>query len=120
MIQALDLDAFAEDWIAAWNSHDLERIMAHYTPDVVYESPVITEWYGEASGKVEGIGALRAYWQGGLKMQPDLHFDLKEIYAGVGGGVIRYYSRTRGCEVTEVFFFGSDGRVTRASAFYAD
>jgi hypothetical protein len=21
---------FAEDWIAAWNAHDLQRILAHY------------------------------------------------------------------------------------------
>ena len=24
---------FAEEWIAAWNAHDLERILAHYTDD---------------------------------------------------------------------------------------
>ena len=24
---------FAAEWIAAWNSHDLERILAHYTDD---------------------------------------------------------------------------------------
>src|SRR6516164_4567249 len=25
---------FAEDWVSAWNSHDLDKIMAHYADDV--------------------------------------------------------------------------------------
>ena len=35
-------ERFAAAWIAAWNSHDLARILAHYTEDVVFHSPRIT------------------------------------------------------------------------------
>ena len=28
--------AFAANWIAAWNAHDLERILEHYTEDVSF------------------------------------------------------------------------------------
>ena len=30
----------ATEWVAAWNSHDLERILAHYAHDVVFSSPL--------------------------------------------------------------------------------
>ena len=29
---------FAQDWQDGWNSHDLDRIMAHYHKDVVFRS----------------------------------------------------------------------------------
>src|SRR5215469_1635474 len=31
---------FARQWVAAWNSHDLDAIMSHYDADVVLTSPV--------------------------------------------------------------------------------
>ncbi|MGH3529462.1 MAG: nuclear transport factor 2 family protein, partial [Pseudonocardiaceae bacterium] len=35
-----DAAAFADDWVEAWNSHDLDRILSHFTDDVVFTSPV--------------------------------------------------------------------------------
>ena len=35
---------FAMEWVAAWNSHDLERILAHYEDDFEMSSPIITIW----------------------------------------------------------------------------
>ena len=32
---------FAGEWIAAWNAHDLGRILSHYTEDFEMSSPVI-------------------------------------------------------------------------------
>ena len=34
---------FAEDWIAVWNSHDLEAILSHYTDDFEMSSPLIVQ-----------------------------------------------------------------------------
>jgi hypothetical protein len=33
-------DAFAAEWIAAWNAHDLDRILSHYAADAVVRTPV--------------------------------------------------------------------------------
>ena len=30
---------FAEDWIAAWNADDLERVLAHYADDFEMSPP---------------------------------------------------------------------------------
>ncbi len=47
-------DHFARDWIEAWNSHDLDRILAHYTEDFVMSSPYIAQVVGEPSGTLPG------------------------------------------------------------------
>jgi ketosteroid isomerase-like protein len=35
--------AFAAEWVEAWNSHDLERIVGHFTDDVTFSSPLATQ-----------------------------------------------------------------------------
>ena len=41
---------FAVEWIAAWNAHDLDRILSHYADDFEMRSPLIAERMGVASG----------------------------------------------------------------------
>ena len=53
----------AVDWIAAWNAHDLDRILAHYAEDFEMRSPLIVERGIDASGVLRGKPAIRAYWQ---------------------------------------------------------
>jgi hypothetical protein len=36
--------AFAESWIAAWNRRDVEAVLAHYSKDAQFVSPVATTW----------------------------------------------------------------------------
>ena len=36
---------FAADWIDSWNSHDLGRILSHYTDDFEMSSPIIITAY---------------------------------------------------------------------------
>ena len=68
---------FADEWIAAWNAHDLERILAHYEDDFEMSSPVIVAIGGEPSGRLRGKAAVGAYWSAALKRMPDLHFELR-------------------------------------------
>lgn len=106
----MDLDAaerFAAEWAAAWNSHDLERILAHYTEDVEFASPKIVELLGEPSGVARGKEALRAYWRKGLELLPELHFVVEEVRASTDSVVIAYRNE-RGRGVTEVLTFRGD------------
>jgi steroid delta-isomerase-like uncharacterized protein len=59
----------AEKWIEAWNSHDVERVLVLFTPDVVYEDlPFGVRNHGSAE--------LRAFAVGIFTAVPDLRLDL--------------------------------------------
>jgi ketosteroid isomerase-like protein len=108
---------FAEDWIASWNSHDLARILSHYTEDFEMSSPLIVQLMGESSGTLKGKAAIRAYWAKALARLPDLHFDLTEVLVGASSLVIQYRG-PRGPSA-EVFWFDAENKVCRAAAHYA-
>ena len=111
-------DAFAAEWIGAWNAHDLDRILIHYAEDVVFESPASTRITGDPTGRVVGKGALRDYWRQALERVPDLTFSLRAVYGGAGGVAIRYHSSRTGREVVEVLRFNEAGLASWAGAFY--
>ena len=58
---------FARDWEAGWNSHDLDRIMAHYHPEITFRSAKAQALVGE--GTLKGHATLRAYWGRALEKQ---------------------------------------------------
>ena len=86
---------FAADWYAAWNAHDLERILSHYANDVEMASPLVSALTGEADGRIVGKEALRAYFAAGLEKYPELHFEPLELFVGVSSLVLRYVERGR-------------------------
>ncbi|GFO68395.1 hypothetical protein GMLC_19740 [Geomonas limicola] len=118
MIDAAFARRFAEEWLAAWNSHDLARILSHYSDDFEMNSPVICQIAGEPSGRLTGKDAVGAYWGRALELIPDLSFELLELLIGIDS-ITLYYRGARGRLSAEVFHFGPDGKVRRAFAHYA-
>jgi ketosteroid isomerase-like protein len=72
---------FAQEWIDAWNSHSLDRVLALYDDTVVLSSPVALQRLG-GDGTLRGKPALRDYFSRGLQSLPDLRFDLIEVLWG--------------------------------------
>lgn len=66
--------AFARDWIDAWNRRDIEAVLAHYADDAVFVSPKAERFVG--SSRIEGKSALRAYWEAALAQISALRFTL--------------------------------------------
>lgn len=117
MLDLAFAQTFAAEWIAAWNSHDLSRILRHYSADFEMSSPVIVQLMGEPSGKLVGQTAVGDYWAKALARLPDLHFELTTFYIGVDSLTL-CYNGPRG-QSAEVFHFNSQGLVVRAYAHYA-
>jgi ketosteroid isomerase-like protein len=77
------MSQLTEAFLAAWNSQNVERVLACYTEDLVYRDP-------NTRGAVEGQGAMRRYltklfagWQ--------MHWEKREarlFEGGVGGAVL--------------------------------
>lgn len=105
--------AFAREWQAAWNSHDLTRILAHYDDNIIFRSAKALALVG--SGVVRGKDALGAYWAKALDKQPDLKFAVLDVFAGHDMLVITYRNHRR-VLAAETLRFGQDGLIVEASA----
>jgi len=108
---------FAKEWIAAWNSHDLERILSHYVDDFEMSSPLIIERKKHTSGILRGKAAIRDYWAIGLAATPPLQFELIDVHVGVNTIGILYRSVGRR-RVIEILTFNEDKEVIRGSGLY--
>ena len=79
----MDIEKFAHEWIEVWNSHDLEKILAHYSEDIEITTPMIKLAGGIDSGTLKGKKMVASYWKKALEKVPDLHFELIDITEGV-------------------------------------
>jgi len=102
-----DAAAFALAWTRAWNDHDVEAVLDHFHDDVVFSSPVAARVIPESGGVVRGKAALRDYWLTALRVLPDLHFEVVDVYRGESLLVINYRNE-RGGLVNEVLMFDGD------------
>jgi len=100
---------FTEEWQAAWNAHDVDQLLDHYTDDVVFQSPYVAHRSQDPTGEVHGKDALRNYWSSGLAQQPDLQFTVDDVRVSVDTIVINYRTHA-GHAVSEVLRF-RDGLV---------
>lgn len=107
----------AEEWYEAWNDHDLERILSHYSDDVVFVSPFAVEIAGRADGRLEGKQALRAYFGAALERFPDLKFEPIALMVGIDSLVLHYRS-VQDLLAAELMRVDSDGLVTEVIAHY--
>jgi ketosteroid isomerase-like protein len=73
----IDHEKLARNVLDAWNSHDVERVVACYTPDLVYRDP-------GTRGEVRGADAFRRYL---TKMFASwrMHWSPREVFPLDGG-----------------------------------
>lgn len=108
---------FAEEWISAWNSHDLEDILSHYTQDIEITTPMIVMATGGKESTLKGKDAVREYWKKVLDKFPDLHFELISSTAGVNS-VALFYRSIMDKHAVEVMFFDDDEKINKMYAHY--
>ena len=107
----------ANDWVAAWNAHDLDLITTHYDDAIELTSPVAAELLGNSDGKVTGKENLRAYFRRGLEAFPDLRFRLEDVLWGINS-VVLYYSNQKGTRAGEFMELSATGKIVRVVANY--
>ena len=107
----------AHEWLDAWNSHNLDEIMAHYADDIEFYSPLISKLNNNPEGKISSKDELRAYFARGLAAYPDLHFKLHKILTGVGS-IVLYYESVNNTMSAEFMEINSDGKIVAVRAHY--
>ena len=112
---AARLTALGQQWIAAWNSHDLERVLALYAEDSEMTSDKIPLLGFDPSGTLQGKQRLRDYWGLALQRLPNLHFDLIDVYVSPDSLVV-FYTNERGQKICEYLRVDADGKIRQGSA----
>eukprot|EP00850_Spirogloea_muscicola_P012741 SM000083S22788 [mRNA] locus=s83:565486:566141:- [translate_table: standard] len=108
---------FAREWIAAWNSHDLTRIMEHYHSSVVFTSPFVVQMLGLKGGVVRGNDLLKDYFAQALAAYPNLSFELYHAIPGLNS-VVLYYKSVNDLLAAEVMELDPQHLVVKVIAHY--
>ena len=115
-------EAALRDLVAAFNAHDLDRIMRFFTDDCALETPRGDEpWGTRFSGKT----AVREGFAGRFAGIPDVHYGEDEHWSCGDHAVSRWLLtgtttsgekvRVRGCDLFDV---AEDGRIRRKDSYW--
>ena len=111
---------YAARWAAAWNSRDIERVLASFSEDITFVSPTALAVVGTPT--IRGKPALRAYWELAMSRIGTLRFTVKRVMwdAVTRELAIIYLSDTDGRikSVSENLVFDQNGLVTSAEVFH--
>ncbi len=108
---------FASEWVEAWNRHDIDAVLAHYSDAFKMTTPMIQRVLGIESGTLKGKQAVGDYWRAAIRKVPDLAFSIIDVTSGVDA-IIIYYRAVMGKMAIETFFFNKEGLVYKAIATY--
>jgi hypothetical protein len=111
------MTAFADRWIADWNAHDLEAILSHYAPEVIFHSPKVAVYTRGAKTHFTSREELRPYFSRAFAMWPNLHFDLKSVCTDANG-VALFYANEVGAAAVEIMELDDNGHVKFARVLY--
>ncbi len=105
----------ANRWLEAWNSHDLEAIVACYAEDVEFVMPDLV---GDApEQRFSGRDELRTHFRHGLELAPNLTVTEESVLVGPGGFAI-LYKREDGHRAIETVELNAAGLAARARVYY--
>jgi ketosteroid isomerase-like protein len=115
-------EAALRDLVAAFNAHDLDRIMGFFTDDCVLDTPRGTDPGGT---RYSGRAAVREGLAGRFSGIPDVHYGEDEHWVCGDHAVSRWLLtgtttagekvRVRGCDL---FDLAEDGRIRRKDSYW--
>ena len=112
---ATRLAALGREWIAAWNSRDLERVLALYAEDCEMTSDKIQALGFDSSGTLSGKAKIRTYWGKALTLLPNLQFTLIDLFVSPDSLVV-FYQNERGARICEYLRLDAEGKIAQGSA----
>ena len=108
---------FAQEWLMAWNSHDLNKIMEHYSEKIDFVSRIIQQMGINAEGKISNKSDLKDYFSKALQKYPDLHFELYHELKG-SHSIVLFYRSINNSFSAEYMELNNEGKVSKVRAHY--
>lgn len=118
--EAISTAPLAERWLAAWNAHDIERILELYAADARHSSKRV-KLLGGSDETLHGRDAIATYFRRGLEHYPALRFEPMSVSTGLRTVVIEYLrcgvdAKEPTVELLEV---GADGLIVFSRVYHA-
>jgi ketosteroid isomerase-like protein len=110
----------AQQWFAAFNAHDLEKLLSLYDDNAHHFSPKLKIRRPETNGFVTGKAALRDWWQDAFDRLPSLHYKVTSLTANDQRVFMEYVRKVDGEEdilVAEVLEI-NDGKILASRVYH--
>jgi ketosteroid isomerase-like protein len=107
----------ADRWLAAWNAHDLDAIMAGYAEDVEFVASTVVGRWGRPDGRLVGRADLRRHFALGLELVPQLTMVEEQLLTAPDGYALLYV-RENGNRALDAVQLDPAGRARRVHAYY--
>ena len=77
-----------QEWLEGWNGRRLDRVMAHYAEDAIFQSPTVLVRVPGSDGTIRGRAAIRELYEKSLAAFPALRFELVDVIERPSGVMV--------------------------------
>lgn len=115
-----NLEQIAENWFAAFNDQNLNKLLDLYHPDAQHYSPKLKMRHPETDGLIKGKEALRKWWQEAFGRLPTLRYEVVRLTSSSNRIFMEYIRHVEGeddlyvGEMLEV----ENGLITASTVFH--
>lgn len=115
-----NLQSIAFRWFEAFNTKQLDNLLALYDDEAQHFSPKLKIRIPETNGLVIGKEAMRAWWQDAFDRLPSLHYKVTSLTANTDRVFMEYIRQVDGEEdmlVAEVLEI-REGKITASRVYH--
>ncbi len=116
-----DLKQTAHAWLDAFNSHNIESLLALYDDNAEHYSPKLKVQKPKTNGLITGKAAFREWWTDAFHRLPELHYRIITLTADDEQVFMEYIRETPGEEnlrVGEVLII-SNGKIIASRVYHS-
>jgi len=113
--------SIAQEWFAAFNSHNIEDLLALYDEQAEHYSPKLKVHQPATGGYIKGKPALRAWWTDAFQRLPQLHYEVLKLTSENDQVFMEYIRQTPGEEdlrVGEVLVI-KNGKIVASRVYHS-
>ncbi|HPH84979.1 MAG TPA: nuclear transport factor 2 family protein [Ferruginibacter sp.] len=110
----------ALNWIAAFNEHSLDRLLALYDEDARHFSPKLKIRIPETGGWISGKATMETWWADAFNRLPSLQYQLHNLLVTEEQVLMEYLRKVDGepdMMVAEVLEIGQ-GRIQKSRVYH--
>lgn len=115
-----NLENIAFKWFAAFNEHNLEKLLDLYHDKAEHYSPKLRIKHPETNGLITGKEALRSWWQDAFDQIPSLKYEVKSLTSNEYRVFMEYIRKVEGepdLNVAELLII-ENGRIIASKVYH--